>query len=171
MGAIATATAALLAGCGDGGLDATAAAARLPADSSTYPKLAIYWLGQSNIRPDALARYELIILDMEWVHRDPAALRRIKKINPRAKILAYFTAQEITEPSRSLGDSFPFRREMRGQIKDAWWLRDDAGNRTSFYPGTLMLNPASGWGPYLERFMATRVLSTGLVHGVFYDNA
>ncbi len=121
-----------------------------------------------------LAKWDLLILDMENQVTNPDKIRKIRQLHPGIKILAYVTSQEIKN-----GQLGTMRTKLKSGISDSWYLRRSNGDKISFWPGTTMLNPTdtcplSGgqrWNAYLASFMTNEVLSTGLWDGVFYDNA
>jgi hypothetical protein len=149
----------------------------------TYPKLANYflqWTIADHEVPE-LAKWDILILDMEVQENSRNNLRRIRQLNPDIIILAYITSQEadanIYNSQWSLNATL--RKRLIDNISDNWWLRDSGGNRVSFWPGTYMLNLSDGsglnsrgqkWNDYLPEFVRSQILSTGLWDGVFYDN-
>jgi hypothetical protein len=172
LAACVVCVAALVAGCGGGD------SLRLPGDLSPTvpgdaPRIAQVFLAQDGLDPEALARADLVILDMEWAHRDPAGLRRIRRINPGVRILAYVPSEEIMDPETlaGVGDGFRYRKQLAAGIDDSWYLRDGAGDPAVFFPGTWMLNPATPWVEHLADFMTGTVMATGLFDGIYYDNA
>jgi hypothetical protein len=170
----ALAVALLMAtGCSGGSQELRAPEALLPTVQGDAPRLAQVWLVHDDFDPEALARFDLVIVDMEWTHRDPAGLRRIRRLNPGVELLAYVGSQEIMDPETlaKVSDGFRFRRSIAAGIDDSWYLRDGAGEVAVFYPGTWMVNPTTGWIPYLARFVSENVVESGLFDGVYYDNA
>jgi len=138
-----------------------------------YPRLANYFIcGPDTHHPtpsqmDKLARYDLVILDMETQHTSPSTFFYLKAKNPRITILAYVSSQEIfTDLSNS---AFKLRRALKQTIQNGWWLRNGQGEFVTFFPGARMLNPFTGWGAHLADFMNKEVISTGLWDGIFYD--
>lgn len=131
------------------------------------------YLGHAAPDWTVVGRHDLIIVNMEWAHRAPHQLRRIRRANPEATILAYVTVQEIVRPQTvaGLSDRYRYRRQLARNLRAEWWLRNSSGAHISLYHDTWMLNPASGWGQHLARFMARTVMGTGLFDGVYYDNA
>ncbi|MFA4942708.1 MAG: putative glycoside hydrolase [Patescibacteria group bacterium] len=148
-----------------------------------YPRLANYFLKWTieDYEVEELARWDLLVLDMEVSENSRANVEKIRELNPDIKILAYITSQEI------IGDIYQnewqfygnLRKRLVDNIDDSWWLRDKAGNRISFWPGTYMLNMTSGcgsspsgdkWNEYLPTFIKSEIYDSGLWDGVFYDN-
>ncbi|MDP3837057.1 MAG: putative glycoside hydrolase [bacterium] len=144
-----------------------------------YPRLANYFLKyeMTSVEAKELARWDLLILDMEIQENNPELIVLIRKLNPNVKILAYITSQEIIDnPSQS--NSY-LRAELASGIIEKWRLKDDSGRRVVNWPFTSMLNlterasqDASGYrfNEYLARFIKDEIKSSGLWDGVFYDN-
>jgi len=148
-----------------------------------YPHLANYflkWTIEDSEVPE-LAKWDLLILDMEVQENSRANVEKIRQLNPDIKILAYITSQEV------IGDIYQnqwqiygnLRKRLVDNIDNSWWLRDKAGNKISFWPGTYMLNITSGcgssaagdkWNEYLPSFVKNEIYDSGLWDGVFYDN-
>lgn len=66
------------------------------------PKLINYFLSWDKIYPNTqqaveLAKWDLLVLDMENQHLHPEIFPIIRSINPTIKILAYVSAQEILD--------------------------------------------------------------------------
>ncbi|TAK04907.1 hypothetical protein EPO33_02820 [Patescibacteria group bacterium] len=154
------------------------AVAALSAHAS--PKIANYYLHWTIDELDAreLARWDLLILDMELQERSPEMLREIRRRNPDVVILAYITAGEIRTDAAQLSDSAPLRAKLANRIQQSWYLKDAGGNRRTFWPGTWILNvtnrsPAANgerWQDVLPRFVKEEVMSSGMWDGVFFDN-
>jgi hypothetical protein len=164
----------LASACSDASTPPDEPAPGLPVISSGgAPRLAVAWLAQDDLDPGALADYDVVIADMEWTHRDPEGLRRIRAENPDVTLLAYVPSEEIMDADTlaSVGDGFRFRKELAEGVDPSWYLGDGAGGHAVFYPSTWMLNPTTGWTDHLAAFMTRRVLSSGLWDGVYYDNA
>ena len=147
---------------------------------NTYPKIANYYLSWDI--PDAqvenLAKWDVLILDMEVQHNSLANLKKLRQLNPDIIILAYITSEEI---KTSLDNTLyaQLRAKLLNQIDPSWWLKDKSGNYVSFWPGTRMLNLTDGagtnasgqrWNDVLPQFVNDNIISTGLWDGVFYDN-
>ena len=146
-----------------------------------YPRLAnlFFKWDISNEEARELAKWDLVVIDMEAQARTPEGLRKLKEYNPDIKILAYITSQEFTSTFYTLrADSM--RRKLYSGFSDKWWLETDGGGRVVWWPGTWLLNVTNEaprnrygqrWNEYLPEFIAREVLSTGFWDGVFYDNA
>lgn len=148
-----------------------------------YPRLANYYLRWELTAEEArqLAQWDLLILDMEVQENSPSALRLIRELNPDVIILAYITAQEIiNDIDLAAGNTGAYlRRNLRSQIIDSWWLKDQNGQKISNWPGTYMLNLSDGAGKnsagknfneFLPNFVYENIYKPGYFDGVFYDN-
>ena len=155
----------------------------LRAASNTYPKKANYFLKWTiaNHEVPELAKWDLLILDMEVQENSRANLKKIRQLNPDIIILAYITSQEAnaniyqSEWSREA----TLRKKLIDNIIDGWWLKNNNSHRTSFWPGTYLLNLSNGaktnsagqrWNDFLPEFVKREIISTGLWDGIFYDN-
>lgn len=143
--------------------------------AKSAPILANYYLRWDlpNSEIENLAKWDLLILDMENQVSNPEKIKKIRQLNPNIKILAYVTSQEIKN-----GNLGVMRAKLKSGISDSWYLRRSNGDKISFWPGTTMLNPTDvcpvsngqRWSDYMASFMNNEVLTTGLWDGIFYDN-
>ncbi len=140
----------------------------------TFPKIANYYLKWAITKEEAdqLAKADLLILDMENQENNPEILKYLRQKNPKIKILAYVTSEEVTnaiwfkrEPWSKL------RNKLYGGIQNNWWLKDPKGNHLAYwhYPTAWMLNLSTDWSIHLANFMHQEVMATGLWDGIFYD--
>lgn len=149
-----------------------------PAPSHPFPRLANYYLhGQlTESAARELAKWDLVILDMEIQVNGKHLLKKIRELNPNIVILAYITTQEIRADATVGGSKL--RRKLAQGIPAEWYLTKSDGTRLSFWPGTYLLNVTNKapvingrrFNDYMARFIADEVLATGLWDGVFYDN-
>lgn len=161
----------------------------LPADFSIqvvnmeakYPRLAnlFFKWDISDGEAKELAKWDVLVIDMEAGVNTPENLKKIKEYNPQIKILAYITSQEFTSNVYKLKSS-SLRRKMYSGLSDRWWLNSSGGGRLVWWPGTWLLNvtedcPTDGggkkWNDYLPEFVSREILSLSYWDGVFYDNA
>ena len=148
-------------------------------NSVTNPRLANYFLKWDLSEGEArqLAKWHVVVLDMEIQHRRPDLLRQLRIWNPTIVLLAYITPQEVRQDALN---SYSFmRRKLVAGVRDEWYLRSSLGKKLTWWPETFLLNVAaptlvSGgqtWDDYLVKFVANDILGTGLWDGVFYDNS
>ena len=144
----------------------------LHAAQNSFPKKANYFLHWTltSSKVSQLARWDLLVLDMENQTANPDLLRRLRQLNPDIVLLAYITPQEIiTNASNS---SSQMRRSFASGIKNDWYLYDSGGSKLSWWSGTYLLNVTqSSLTDYMSSFVADEILDSGLWDGVFYDNA
>jgi|WetSurMetagenome_2_1015567.scaffolds.fasta_scaffold01305_5 hypothetical protein len=146
----------------------------------TYPKLANYYLRWDipNTEVNDLAKWDVVVLDMEVQHNSLANLKKLRQLNPNIIILAYITSEEIYYDKQ---DSLygELRNKLLDGIDSSWWLKDKSGSRVSFWSKTNMLNltddagtnsAGERWNDYLPEFVNDKIMSTGLWDGVFFDN-
>ncbi|OGL65941.1 hypothetical protein A3B21_04700 [Candidatus Uhrbacteria bacterium RIFCSPLOWO2_01_FULL_47_24] len=145
----------------------------LPEIKSTFPRTANYFLHWtiSDQEAQELSKFDLLILDAEAQERSRPQLQELRKLNPNIIILAYVPAGEIRRDVSSLAQIAPLRYKLGTSVPDVWYLKDAAGERRSFWPGTWIVNITGEWNEYLPQFVAQNILNTGLWDGVFYDNA
>jgi hypothetical protein len=128
--------------------------------------------------PAKLAKWDVVILDMDQQARFPEKLREIKRLNPSIKLLAYVSAGEIATIRGNDPTSFPGRR-LVDTIPEAWYLHHANGERISWWTGNYILNATNvgpqvngqRWNDFVGPFIRDQVLSTGLWDGVFLDSA
>lgn len=145
-----------------------------------YPRMAnlFFKWDISDAEAKELAKWDVVVIDMEAQVNTPEGLKKIKTYNPQIKILAYITSQEFTHHFSNL-KSNSMRRRLYGGMDDNWWLESSGGGRLVWWPGTWLLNvtddcsSAGGkrWNEYLPEFVSREILNSGFWDGVFYDNA
>lgn len=128
--------------------------------------------------PAKLAKWDVVVLDMDQQARFPEKLREIKRFNPSIKLLAYVSAGEIATIRGNDPTSFPGRR-LVDTIPEAWYLHHANGERISWWTGNYILNATNvgpqvngqRWNDFVGPFIRDQILSTGLWDGVFLDSA
>ena len=143
------------------------------------PKTANYFLHWSLNESKAreLAKWDLLILDMEVQENSPEQLRLIRRLNPDITILAYITSQNLFESWVNSNESV-LRKKLNAGISDSWWLRNTSGERLSDWPNAYVLNitnyspQANGqrYNDYLPKFVISNLKNSGYWDGVFFDN-
>ncbi len=149
----------------------------------TFPRLANYYLKWELNEKEAreLAKWDVLILDMETQENSPESLRLIRRLNPDVVILAYITSQEIIDDvERTAGyTGARLRQKLRDSISPEWWLKDASGNKIMNWPGTYMLNlsdiapknsASQRFHEFLPDFVFQNIVSSGMFDGIFYDN-
>jgi hypothetical protein len=152
-------------------------AAVLPA---VYPRIADYFLKWeiNDAEAKELAKWNLLILDMEVQTNSQKQILEIRKLNPHIIILAYVNSVELIDNVGNYRNAI-MRNRLASGLNDAWWLKDQNGNKISNWPGSSMFNltdegktDANGnrFNNYLPNFVVNEIKSSGLWDGVFYDN-
>jgi hypothetical protein len=152
-------------------------------EKNVYPKVANYFLKWdiADYEVAELAKWDLLILDMEVQVNSRRNLEKIRILNPDIVILAYITSQEADADIYNNQWSYnaTLRKKLKDNIVDSWWLKNKDGHRTTFWEGTYLLNLSDGsgtnsrgqkWNDYLPEFVNREIISTGLWDGIFYDN-
>ncbi|MDO9399661.1 MAG: putative glycoside hydrolase [bacterium] len=139
-----------------------------------YPKIANYYLkwSISEQEADQLAKWDVLILDMEVQKNNPEVFSYLRKKNPDIIILAYVASEEVTNSIWNERQSYSqMRNKLYDGIQDSWWLKDSKNNHIAYwhYPDAWMLNMTTDWNVYLADFMHKEVMSSGLWDGIFYD--
>ena len=144
------------------------------------PKLLNLFLGYqiNDDDPAKLARWDIVVLDMDQQFQFPEKVRRLRALNPKVKILAYISASEISD-ARIRGDRSSPGYKLASSIPASWYLHHADGSRASWWPGTALLNasdlsPTSNgqrWNTFLGPFIRDELMSSGLWDGVFLDAA
>lgn len=134
-----------------------------------YPQLANYYIrwDVSQSQAEQLAKWDVVILDMEVQWATPQAFQTLRRLNPDIKILAYITSQEVT--TKNWSNQY-LRTKLKRGISESWYLKNSSGQKLSQWPETYLLNMNFGWTSYLANFVNREVMSTGYWDGVFYDN-
>ncbi len=146
-----------------------------------YPRLVNYYLAWTMNEREAieLAKWDMLVLDMEVAKHNPDSIKRIRELNPRVVILAYITPAEIRTDLGNLGNAAPMRTALAAKIRESWYVKNANGDRRSFWPGTTILNISAvapveqgeRWADAMVSFVKNDVMSSGLWDGIFYDNA
>lgn len=152
-------------------------AAALPA---SYPRKANYFLkweiNEAEVKE--LAKWNLLILDMEVQENSREQIEKIRKINPSIIILAYINSVELINDVDDYRNA-SLRNYLASGLSDDWWLEDPQGNKITNWPENSMLNLTDGaksdssgkhFNDYLPEFVVKEIKSSGLWDGVFFDN-
>ena len=85
-----------------------------------FPRKANYFLHWTltNEKAEQLARWDVIVLDMEVQVAQAHLLKEIRQINPEIVILAYITPQEIVKNPESSGSTM--RARLGRRISPSW---------------------------------------------------
>ena len=144
-----------------------------------YPKLANYYhclWRIDNSQANALAKWDLIVVDYKVVSTSPESIRQIRAQNSNIKILAWVSsglslwAQRDPIISRDFKESWllhygdtPENPKPLEERRVIMWTNKAGSVQAAG------MNPASEWSTYLPHFIYQEVISSGLFDGVFYD--
>ncbi|MBI5077352.1 VCBS repeat-containing protein [Candidatus Falkowbacteria bacterium] len=143
-----------------------------------YPKLAnlFFRWDITEAEAKALAKWDILIIDMEVQTYTPQSLKLLKELNPNIKLLAYIASQEIRGDSGGLNGTL--RQRLFQQIAGSWWLKDVNRKQVSWWPANPMVNVTlsapladnARWIDVLPQFVQTELMNSGYWDGVFFDN-
>ncbi|HBA36395.1 TPA: hypothetical protein DCZ15_00810 [Candidatus Falkowbacteria bacterium] len=144
-------------------------------------KTAVYWTSPRlyNGDSDNLAKFDLLIIDLENMINNRDSLVKIKKINPNVKLIAYSNPMEIFDPRM---DWRPLQNAWSDEIYAKypnWLLKTDRGKKAIFWKGMVMLNLSSAcpkingltYSEWMANILLTRALSDSIWDGYFMDNS
>jgi hypothetical protein len=139
----------------------------------TYPRLANYYLQPliPEDHYDDLAKYDLLILDVDTQTINPMMFSEFKEDNQDIQFLAYIPSQSVNIEDLS---SWARWRQMTYDKVDAndWWLRDSQGEIIDFsdiWSTIKFVDIGSGWKEYLSDLVAEDVIKRNIWQGIFYD--
>ncbi|MFA6194379.1 MAG: putative glycoside hydrolase [Patescibacteria group bacterium] len=135
------------------------------------------WLGPH--AADSLARFDFVILDMENMFNNYDSLVKIKKINPKIKLICYSNPMEIFDPrigGRPLQNSWTDEIYAKYQ---SWLLKTNKGNKAIFYHGMRMMNLSSAcpkingviYSEWMANILLTKALKDTIWDGYTMDNS
>lgn len=147
---------------------------------ASYPRLANYFLKWeiNDSEVYELAKWDLLILDMEVQKNSRAEILKIRKINPNIILLAYINSVEMMDDIDEYNNA-EMRNLLASGIDNSWWLKNQNANNISNWPYSSMLNltdwsktdsKGNRFNDYLPNFVASEIKASGLWDGVFYDN-
>jgi hypothetical protein len=153
-------------------------------DHPTFPRPAAVFLAQDALPPvEELARYDVVVVDNEWAHRDPDHLRQLRARDPEVTLLAYVNL--VDRPIQLGSREYYANRYVLWQFTDPttstfprqWQARTASGAAVSEYPETTMTNlsdqaPRVGgqtFGEYGADWIADTVWASGMWDGIFLD--
>jgi len=146
-------------------------------------RLAAFWQKpkMKNRTAEKLAKFDLVIIDMENWFTNPEMIDIIHQINPNGKILAYVNPMELFEPQVP---GRPLQLWIYQQVQQSypnWWLNQPDGQPIYYWqlPRMRMLNLSSkcpkhdgmSWLEFLAQILQDSLLSKPNINGLFIDNA
>ncbi|MFH1668187.1 MAG: putative glycoside hydrolase [Candidatus Komeilibacteria bacterium] len=138
-----------------------------------YPKLANYYLKWQISETEAieLAKWDLLILDMQNQFTSELSIKKIKELNPDIKILAYLTVEEMQQQHLSTNPNNPWKKLYDYVEQNNLWLVNSNQARVSFWPETWMIDLTKPqWQTWLPNFLQQEILVNQYWDGIFLDN-
>jgi hypothetical protein len=126
----------------------------------------------------SLAKWDVVVLDMDQQARYPDRIRELRRLNPNIKILAYVDSSNIATARLVEESNFP-GYALAHAATESWYMHRGS-NRVSMWSGAWMMNMTGDgptdtqgrrWQDFLPQFIQEQVWSTGLWDGIFLDNA
>ena len=141
-----------------------------------------YWTSpvMNMVNARQLSRFDMVVADLDNQFNNPEALRELKGLNPKIKLICYSNPMEIFEP---LVEPRPLQNRWSREILDkypAWLLKTRSGKKAIFYPAMRMLNLSADcpringqtYGEYMANILVREVFKTApdIWDGYFMDN-
>ncbi len=146
-----------------------AAAEQIPAVHEQHAALFLAW-SISDAAIKKLARYDVVVLDMEIGALHPEQLTRLRKLHPGIVLLAYISAQEVHKDIESRNPHTPLRAQLANILDESSYAKNSTDGRLSFWPSAWLINITGTWQTDLPQFIHSNVLATNLWDGVMLDN-
>ena len=147
-----------------------------------YPLLGCYDHRHYQIQSfeiEQFARWDMLTVNFETAHAASDALREIRNLNPKIKILAWISLgfYRISEDSTVKGWGGYLETKFLADSNEDWWIHKKGVEPPSlrrlhmvpWYPDQAHPNPKSAFSDHIVKFLQEEVLSTGLYDGIFYD--
>lgn len=153
--------------------------ARRPEHAPKLANLNFMWSIDSDTQVEKLAKYDLLVIDVENAHYSLNRLKAVKAANPDIKILAYISMTDLL-PTASELDEGTMRKKLGEKIDASpeWMLRNSRGNSIHWWQDYTVFNvtdnaPSVGgqkFNDYFPRLVRDEIISKRVFDGVFYDN-
>ncbi len=125
----------------------------------------------------ALAKWDVVVLDMDFGWQFPERIRKLRHDNPNIKILAYVSAGELAD-ARAKGDPASPGYVLAKLATENAFLHSTTGTRLSDWPGSELMNvtdagpsTSAKWNQILPTFIQSQLMPTKLWDGIFLDTA
>jgi len=142
--------------------------------NDTYPKIANYYLDPFVPEGDFedLAKYDLIVFDIDLPRVRPELIEFLKKENPDILLYAYITSQSVADID-TLSDFEKVRTEnYKAAKKNNWWLKNSKGENITYsdvFWFIKCIDPSDEWNGYLTDMIKKEVEESEVWDGVFLD--
>lgn len=145
------------------------------------PLISNWWFkwSMSESEMEQLARYDVVLVDVENQVYSPNRLQELRELNPDIVILAYISMSDIRPDATDLDDS-TFRGKLGNRLAHhpEWILRDQQGNRVEWWPTFKIFNVTNTvpetttkkFNSVFPKLVARNIYASGLWDGVFLDN-
>lgn len=143
-----------------------------------YPRIVAWQLNANKTPVAELAKYDVVILDMNAQNTNPDIHARLRQLNPSIVILAYTSPFEYPKAPR-LAQIEPagtgLWHDLGRGIQQEWYLKTWQGDQFSIWEGNVVFNlsrrASNGqtYAQYLGDFLTDKLLATGKWDGVIFD--
>lgn len=143
-----------------------------------YPRVVAWQLNANATSAQDLAKYDVVILDMNAQNTNPDLHTRLRQLNPAIVILAYTSPFEYPKAPR-LSQIEPsgsgLWHDLGAGLQNEWYLKTWQGDQFSIWEGNVVLNLGrraannKTYAQYLADFLTDRVLATDKWDGVIFD--
>ncbi|HLD21681.1 MAG TPA: putative glycoside hydrolase, partial [Patescibacteria group bacterium] len=142
--------------------------------------LNLKWDIDSEEEVEELAKWDVIVCDIHQESNSRARLEKIKKLNPKIKLLAYISLADIRSDAAELQQGTA-RKYIGDALKEnpSWVVHLSNGDHAEWWPTYYILNVTNTAVPdenghrfndYFPVFIRDAVIKDPLWDGVFYDN-
>lgn len=145
--------------------------------SHDFPRVAAWQLNANKTPARELARFDVVILDMNAQRTNPNLAAELRSLNPDIVILAY--TSPIEYPRERLKEIEPSGQglwhDLGVGLSEEWVLKSHTGTSISFWPGNVAMNlgrkdgNGKTYATHLADFLTDKVLATGYWDGLLFD--
>ncbi|MGE5425987.1 MAG: putative glycoside hydrolase [Bacillota bacterium] len=140
-------------------------------------KTCTYWTTpiMSEQSATQLSKDDLLIIDYENLWNNRESIEKIRKLNPKVKILIYSNPMEVWDKTR---DNRTIANELLAKLPKEYRLKRSDGKPAVFWKGMQMMNlttkcpkvDGKDYIDYYSSWIAAKVLQDPLIDGYFVDN-
>ncbi|MBU0731982.1 putative glycoside hydrolase family 15 protein [Patescibacteria group bacterium] len=139
-----------------------------------YPKVANWYFKWdiSDKKVDELAKYDMLLIDMETAYYSRDNLVKIKEENPDIILLAYLSPVDIRKDATSFKENNYHKRIGEAiEAHPEWILRQTNGNPAEWWPGNYILDITNQeYRQWMADFVQEEIADDPIWDGIFYDN-
>lgn len=139
-----------------------------------YPKIANWYFkwDVSDKKVKELAKYDMLLIDMETAYYTRDNLKKIKKENPDIVLLAYLSPTDIRKDATSFTENNYHKRiglALEGHPE--WILKKADGQPAEWWPGNYIMDVSDReYRRWMADFVEENIAADPVWDGVFYDN-